>query len=108
MSQSQTQATKHRKQENSQNKQKTAEQWGTGRNKSNADKWSVSKSKREKENVPALHHKSYEAKHDGSRNVNNNNNLKSRKNMSKTKRYARVAQKALGSIKLNSNNNKSC
>ena len=53
--------------------------------------------------MSALHHKSYEAKHDGSRNVNNNNNLRSMENMSKTKeRYARVAQKARGSVKLNS------
>ena len=45
--------------------------------------------------MPALHHKSYEAKHDGSRNVNNNDNLRSMENMSKTKeRHARVAQKA--------------
>ena len=62
---------------------------------------------RKKENVPALHPKSYEAKHDGSGNVNNNNNLRSMENMSKTKeRYARVAQKARGSVKLNSKNNK--
>ena len=45
--------------------------------------------------MPALHHKSYEAKYDGSRNVNNNDNLTSMEYMSKTKeRYARVAQKA--------------
>ena len=45
--------------------------------------------------MPALNHKSYEAKHDGSRNVNNNDNLRSMENMSKNKeRYARVAQKA--------------
>ena len=45
--------------------------------------------------MPALHHKSYEAKHDGSRNANNNDNLRSMENMSKTKeRYAKVAQKA--------------
>ena len=49
----------------------------------------------ERNSVPALHHKSYEAKHDGSRNVNNNDNLRSMENMSKTKeRYVRVAQKA--------------
>ena len=45
--------------------------------------------------MPALHNKSYEAKNDGSRSVNNNDNLRSMENMSKTKeRYARVAQKA--------------
>ena len=44
--------------------------------------------------MPALHHKSYEAKHDGSRDVNSNDNLRSMENMSKTReRYARVAQK---------------
>ena len=36
---------------------------------------------RKKENVPAFHHKSYEAIHDGSRYVNNIN-LKSMENMS--------------------------
>ena len=45
--------------------------------------------------MPALHHKSYEAKHDGSRNVNNNDNLRTIENMSKTKeRYVRVARKS--------------
>ena len=54
----------------------------------------------ERKSVPALHHKSYEAKHDGSRNVNNNNNLRSMENMSKTKeRYARVATNPREAVK---------